>query len=49
MIQVSPEAASEFRKDSVCKGLLMDLLIISLLIVPMLSPYNQQTPVTQSD
>lgn len=27
----------------------MDLLIINLLIVPMLSPYKQQTPVTQSD
>ena len=56
MIQVSPEAASEFRKDQCVyginqerKGLLMDLLIINLLIVPMLSPYNQQTPVTQSD
>lgn len=27
----------------------MDLLMINLLIVPMLSPYNQQAPVTQSD
>lgn len=27
----------------------MDLLMINLLIVPMLSPYNQKAPVTQSD